>query len=143
MANLRKRGKEDRSIAYTDWHREIGPDFPCQDIDQIEYRIIDGKIIPILMLELTRYDYENEPADQYFNAILERFNKSQRKAATCFAELLGVDCVIVLFKFDLTRFWLFNLTTDQGWYSLDEDRYKKWLKEHKGRGGADKTPPQR
>ena len=141
MANLRKRGNEDRSIGYTDWRREVGHGNLCQDIDQVEYRIVDGEVVPVLMLELTRYDYENEPASQYFNAILERFGKSQRRAATHFAQLLGVDCVIVLFKFNLTRFWLFNLSTDQGWYSLNEGGYRKWLMEHKGRGEVDKTSP--
>ena len=127
MPNLRKRGREDRSLIYTDWRRTIDVGTYCQDIDQVEYRIIDGEIVPVLMLELTRYDFDTEPNQNYFAAILERFSKSQRKAATKFATLLGVNCIIVLFKHDLTKFWLFNLTTNQGWYSLDKKGYEDWL----------------
>ena len=61
MPNLRKRGREDRALIYTDWRRTIDVGTYCQDIDQVEYRIIDGEIVPVLMLELTRYDYATEP----------------------------------------------------------------------------------
>ena len=133
MPNLRKRGREDRSLTYTDWRRTIGEGTYCQDSDQVEYRIIDGEIVPVLMLELTRYDYDTEPTEGYFAAILERFGKSQRKSATSFATLLGVDCIIVLFKHNLTKFWIFNLTTNQGWYSLDKKGYEDWLVKCRGR----------
>ena len=133
MPNLRKRGREDRSLTYTDWRRTIGEGTYCQDIDQVEYRIIDDEIVPVLMLELTRYDYDTEPTEGYFAAILERFGKSQRKSATSFATLLGGDCIIVLFKHDLAKFWIFNLTTNQGWYSLDKKGYEDWLVKCRGR----------
>lgn len=135
MANLRKRDKEDRSVNYTDWRRKVGHGAFCQDIDQVEYRIIDGQIFPVLILELTRYDYENEPTKAYFDAILKRFNKSQGQAATHFAQLLGVDCVIVLWKFDLSTFWLHNISTNnEEWYRANESRYRKWLIDHHGKG---------
>ncbi len=123
---------EDRGREYRDWRRGIGRSFYVMDIDQVEYRYVNGVMTPVLALELTRLDGDREPPETYFQAITKRFSNRDGQAAaiTQLAGKLGVDAVIVLYRYNLSQFWLYNLTKNKGWYKLSLDGYKQWICKH-------------
>ena len=127
---------EDRAAGYRDWRYNCDlPKRYVADIDQIEYRFNNyGKLEYIALLELTRVDGE-WVADAYLDAIVARFDRDgQAFCAEAVAERLRCDAWIVLFRKDLTEFWLYNLSRRRGWYkSLSQDQYKKWLDNNCGR----------
>ena len=134
MKGKRRADTEDRAAAYRQWRWNFRSAY-VSDIDQVEWRIVDGKVEPVLLLELTRFDGDNQPAPGYFDAITARFRREgQGRAAVTFASMLGVDAVIVLFRHNLEDFWLYNLTIGEGWYHLGRDCYRRWLEaKHHGR----------
>ena len=126
-------GTEDRIAAYRQWRWDFRSAY-VSDIDQLEWRVIDGKVVPVLLLELTRFDGDNQPGQGYLDAITARFRRGgQGRAAITFAGMLGVDAVIVLFRYNLEDFWLYNLTIGEGWYHLGRDGYRHWLEAKNGR----------
>ena len=126
---------EDRAADYRKWHRELGQGIYVMDIDQFEYRIVDDGIVPVAILELTRFDDGVNLNKRYFESILNRFNKRdvQGRLITYIAEKLSCHAWIVLFKYDLSEFHLFNLTENRGrgWYhDISAERYADWITEH-------------
>lgn len=129
----------DRTIDYRKWRRSLAQHMYGTDIDIVEWRVVDGEIKPILVLELTRLDEDGPKwlSPKYLDAIIHRFTKrdGQGKAITTIAGLIGVDAIIVLFRQDLSEFWLYNLSnpTEQGWHHMLKERYGHWLSTHDGR----------
>ncbi len=119
-------------IAYRAWRQTWGCGAFVNDIDQIEWRLVDGDVVPIMALEMTRLDGGVHPPATYFEAILTRYQRrdGQALAITAFAERLGVPAVIVLWRHDLSDFWIYNLSTHQGWFYLTAPQYKRWLISH-------------
>ena len=67
-----------------------------QDIDQLEYTVVDGEIVYVAILEITRRDKHptiKNPPKSYFESILARYDK---------------DLTDVLFK--QQRFWAAKLS---------------------------------
>jgi len=124
-----RKDNEDRTVDYTAWRRKWNRSSYVSDIDQVEWRVRDGQIIPVAVLELTRLDGDMMPRPAYFDAIINRFTKrdGQAKSITLFSKLLGVDAIIVLFHYNLENFWLYNLSTSSGWFHLKKEGYRKWL----------------
>ena len=121
---------EDRTADYRAWRWNIGSGCYVSDIDHIEYRISNGIIKPVALLELTRVDGDRPIPDTYLNAILNRFKKrdAQYNLITHAAKELDCKAWVVLFREDLNEFWLYNLTNNRGWYkNLAKDKYKRWL----------------
>jgi hypothetical protein len=122
---------EDRAAVYRNWRYKAGLSRGyVADIDQLEYRFIDGVFTPIALLELTRVDDENWISPQYLNAITERFKRDgQGKVAREVASLLGLACEawIVLFRKSLSEFWIYNLTLEKGWVQMSQVEYRNWL----------------
>lgn len=126
----------DRCAAYKAWRWKWGAGLYVNDLDQVEWRMIDGHIIPVVVLELTRLDGDRHPLPMgYLQAIVERFTKRDAQGSTvvALAHRLGVDAVLTLFRHDLSEFWLFNLSAPTQWFHLDRDRYRAWLADHRGR----------
>lgn len=142
--------KEDRSIAYRDFRREVGKvekngrlrkTAYTSDLDQIEYVFLNNKPIPIAIFEITRYDFDeydgpNHAWLRYRSAIIDRYFKrdAQGKFIQTIAEKLDCEAWIVLFRFDLESFWLFDLMhRDALWIHKSADEYKQWLADMKER----------
>lgn len=120
---------EDRSLAYRQWHRTLGPELICSDVDQIEWRFVDGKPKAVAVLELTRID-EGDGSPAYRDAIIERFTKRDGQATLIrtVGAALHAPAWIVLFRRDLAKFWLYNLDKPAaGWTELTRAVYTLWL----------------
>lgn len=119
---------EDRSAKYRRWHRTLDRKYYASDVDLIEWRSRRGEIVPVATTELTQCG--NETLSQsYFDAILERYQSRDLQAymAREVAAALGVDCFIVVFRENLSEFFVYNLSKERGWWTLSVSRYNKWL----------------
>jgi len=120
----------DRAIDYRKWRWGVGSGCYVADIDQLEYRFIYDSIKPVALLELTRVDGNIPLPNSYLDAVLRRFRKrdAQSKLAIYVASMLNCKAWIVLFRWNLSEYWLYNLTNNRGWYkSLSPETYKNWL----------------
>ena len=99
------------------------------DIDQVEYRIVDGEFIPVAVLELTRTDEAVRSAVALQTAVLHRISEEniQAKVLVSMAEHLDVDAFLVLFVADLSEFHVYNLSTENGWWVMNPERYQYWI----------------
>jgi len=120
---------EDRAAPFRDWRRSLGRPYYVCDIDQVEWRMIDGRPVPVAVMELTRVDGNVAIPATYLEAILTRFTKrdGQGAATKAFAELMGVKAWIVLFRWDMSELWLYNLTDGRGWWRRDKRVVGKWI----------------
>lgn len=142
--------KEDRSIIYRDFRREVGKTEKngrfrktayTSDLDQVEYLFVKGEPIPIAIFEITRYDFDeydgpNSSWAKYRSSILDRYfiRDAQGKFIQAIAEKLDCEAWIVLFRNDLESFWLFDLMhRDALWIHKDADQYKVWLADMRSR----------
>ena len=99
------------------------------DIDQIEWRFRDGDAVPVALIELTRVDGNMSIPQSYLNAIVNRFTKRDGQAALLLqvAQQLELAVWISLFRWDLSEFWVYNLSRNEGWWHVDKTGYIKWL----------------
>ena len=141
---LQRSDTEDRSLIYRDWRRETGKTEKSgvrrktpyvTDLDQVEFIFVDNKPVPVAILEITRYDFDeydghNSSWAKYRSAILDRYfiRDSQGKFIQTIATILNCEAWIVLFRNDLESFWLFDLMhRDALWVKKNSDEYKEWL----------------
>jgi hypothetical protein len=119
--------REDRTIAYRIWRREVERSPYTSDVDQVEWVVVDGEVVPAAVLELTRIDHERiGPA--YLQAILDRYNtQGQGMFARHVGRRLRCDAYIVAYKHDLTTYHLYNLSQERGWVEMSKERYTAWL----------------
>jgi len=138
--------KEDRSLAYRDYRRMVGTSYKdgrkrktayVSDIDQIEYIFVDDKPVPIALFEITRYDFDEYDLQshswaKYRTSILDRYfsRDSQGKFIVTIAKLLNCNAYIILFRYDVQSFWIFDLMNKNAfWLHKNADEYKEWLAE--------------
>jgi len=143
---LQRLDTEDRTTGYRLWRREIGKTVKdgrkrrtpyTSDLDQIEYIFVDDVPVPVGILELTRFDMdENDMPStswmKYRNSVWERFflRDAQGRFITMIAKALNCQAWIVLFRHDLQSFWLFNmLDQEASWIHKDASTYQDWLVE--------------
>lgn len=123
--------RENRTHDYTKWRGLFGGGACVSDLDAIEWRVVDGKITPRMVLELTRLDGDKSPLPAaYLAAIKTRYHvrDGQGKSVVHFARMLGVRAIIVLFRHDLTEFWLHCLNKPESdWRYMKKDEYRQWL----------------
>ena len=136
--------KEDRTIAYRDFRREVGKVIKdgrkrntcyVSDLDQIEYIFVDNIPVPLAIFEITRYDFdESELAPhswaKYRTSILDRYftRDAQGKFIVSIAENLDCAAYIVLFRYDTESFWVFDLLNNNHfWKHFNKDEYTQWL----------------
>lgn len=122
--------QEDRSMKYREWHAKLGKGFYANDVDQIEWRGTGVNGFPVAVIELSRIDEELQNPHAYRKAVLERFTIRDAQAfyAVRVATALGVCAFIVLFKFDLSEFHVYNLTKKKGWFVYDQPGYADFLR---------------
>lgn len=126
-----RKDSEDRICDYRSWRHTFGNGMYVNDIDQLEWRIIDGKHTPVALIELSRIDGNMKIPQKYLEAVLNRFKKrdAQGSIFVLLAKLLKIDIWIVLFRWDLSEFYLYNLVNGEKWVHLSKDEYKKWISE--------------
>ncbi len=85
----------------------------------------------MVVLELTRLDGDVSPLPPaYLEAIKTRFHSrdGQAKSIVALANKLGVEAVIVLFRHDLSEFWLHKLSEPASdWVYTSKAGYRRWL----------------
>ena len=123
---------EDRTFAYREarWNLNYGC---AQDVDYVEYKIVDRKIVYVAVLELTLRETPEglyNPPKSYFEQVKRRYStEAQGKFTKATAERLGVDAYIVVFNEEATRFWVYNLSRGYGFKNeLNREKYFGWLK---------------
>lgn len=121
-----------RAQPYLDWHRSLAHGCYMLDVDSIEWRQVDGAMVPVGLLELTRInDGIQVVGSGYLDIIRERFEEKtmQAYATRYIARKLGVPAWIVVFQQQAgsLRFWLYCLTTPNGWDARDEDQMRLFL----------------
>ena len=126
-----RKDREDRTLDYRLWRFNMPRGLYTTDVDQVEWRVRDGEMVPVAILELTRIDGDRTPVPNYFKAILDRYEKrdSQKHTITHIASRLGVDAFIVAYLEDLSEFMLYNLSESTGWEHMDKDTYQDWIKQ--------------
>jgi len=136
---------EDRSLVYRDWRREVvgkgkgRSTCYTSDIDQIEYVIVNNQVVPTVLLELTRYDFDeydgpSQNWEKYLAAILDRYflRDAQGIFVKAVSQKMDIPAFIVLFRNDMESFWLFDVNDkDALWVHKSPDEYKEWLCEFK------------
>lgn len=129
-----RKDREDRMAAYREWRHDLGDGMFCADVDQVEWRVKAGQLVPVATIELSRLDGEMLYPEKYLEATLrKRWPRTgersfQRQHSEYVARRLGVPCFFVIVKWDLTTFWIYNLTNDEGWWTVDQEDYIKWLR---------------
>ena len=102
---------------YSDWHRTLHRSLLMLDVDFIEWRIRNGELVAVGVMEITRVDVGKEVSSGYLGAIVSRFEERdiQARAARKVAAALGTKAYIILFRQDCSEFWVYNLTDRRGW----------------------------
>lgn len=115
---------------YSDWHRTLDRSLIALDVDFVEWRIINGVLMPVAVIEITRAKRGLMMDDDYLNIVLRRFEERtiQARTARYIAAALKVKAYIVLFLEDCSWFWVYNLSDKCGWYSLTPAQYEDFLK---------------
>lgn len=70
---------KDRAKEFQQWHRTLGRRLLASDVDLVEWRFIDGELVPVGVLEITLADCE--PSQSYLDAIICRYEKKTYRAA--------------------------------------------------------------
>jgi hypothetical protein len=125
-----RKDESDRVAAYRKWRWNLGHGCYVNDIDQVEWRHRNGEIEAVAILELSRVDGNAKVPDSYLDAVLNRFKKrdGQSKFINWVSKKLGIKTYIVLFRWDMTEFWLYDITNDIGWIkSMDLEWYTRWI----------------
>jgi hypothetical protein len=81
-------------------------------------------------IELSRVDGHVPVRQRYLDAVIARFCRrdGQGDAVVQPAATLDVKAWIVLFRWDLTEFWIYNLTARRGWWNINAETYERWLR---------------
>lgn len=121
---------EDRCADYRKWRWTFGDGNYVSDIDHIEWRVIEGEMVPVAIFELSRVDSDSDVPQTYLEAIIDRYTKrdAQSKFIKQVAASLEVYAYIVVFRADLEKFWVYNLSLSCGWYAMNKTAYEKWIR---------------
>ena len=129
---------EDRTGVYREWRFGFGGGMYVLDVDQIEWRKSPrGTIEPVVLIELKRFDTNAPVETRWLDKTLRNVERRfQGEACRRVAAALGVPAWLVVFRHDLTGFWVYNLTDRRGWFPADDDghgfseyQYRAWLEE--------------
>lgn len=120
--------KEDRAQAYRDWRHTFGNHLYVSDLDQVEYRIINGEIVPVALIELTRVDDPVRLPKVLQDRVLQRFDVqyASGKFLRTMAGLLDLPAYLVLFVADLSEFHVYSYQASM-WKVMGSDEYKIWI----------------
>jgi hypothetical protein len=118
---------KDRAKEFQQWHRTLGRRLLASDVDLVEWRFIDGELVPVGVLEITLADCE--PSQSYLDAIICRYEKKdvQGRTARHVADALGCKAWIICYTQGCGSFWVYNLTESKGWYDLGASEMEQFL----------------
>jgi hypothetical protein len=121
---------ENRILPYSLWHRTLDRSLLMLDVDFIEWRFRDGKLVPVGVMEVTRVDKGKEVNENYLASILRRYDVRdlQGRIARKIAEMLKMRAFIVLFREDCSEFWVYDLSFNRGWKYFDPYEMEAFLK---------------
>lgn len=123
----------DRTYWYRKWRRAISNSNCVCDIDQVEYQIVRTGRKFHALLELTGTTVDNF-FPEYFDPITDRMGRNpggrdaQWNTAKHIADALGAKLYTVVFKSDLTKFWVYD---GEHWNAKNPKQYKEWLRSMK------------
>jgi hypothetical protein len=105
------------------------------DVDFVEWRYIDGEIVPVAIIELTRADIGMNVNQAWLDAALTRYSTHlQGKGNMIIAKALNVSAYVVVFREDCSEFWVYNLIKGNRWHHGTEEDYIRFLR-GLGKGG--------
>ena len=113
-------GRTDNSEAYKSWHRTLDRHLYLTDVDSIEWRMHNGILTPVAVIELTTFA-DDGIGQEKRDAVRDRFDrKTMQGAATrAVASALKVPALVVLHKKDLSRFAVWDMGSDS-WHDVDQ-----------------------
>lgn len=124
-------GRDDHHKDYVEWHKKLGGECYAQDVDQVEWRNIDGYFEPIAVLEITSVESDAPVPDSYRRNTLMRWNSRGDGQAPMSIEVgrrLGCPVYLVLFRANTKEFWVCDLTHgDRHWSQMDASEYADFL----------------
>lgn len=114
---------------YSDWHRTLSKNLLMLDIDFIEWRFRNGRLVPVGVMEVTRVDIDKYVTINYLNSIINRFEQRdlQARVARTVANALNTKAYIILFREDCSEFWVYNLTDKTMWANYDPKQMEDFL----------------
>lgn len=120
---------EDRTVRYRDWRRTLGRALYVNDVDQLEWRMVDEQVQPVGVLELTRVDGSVPVPPSYLARILDRVQRRdpQGRVACELASRCGVFAFLVAWRWNCSEFWVYNLSAARGWWHLTPEKYRTWI----------------
>jgi hypothetical protein len=93
---------------YRENRRNVGDACYVSDIDQVEWRVIDQKMIPIAILELTVRQPRDFPMpDKYFAGITNRYYNTDGQGKFCQTLGFRLECpvYVVILQQDRSEYW--------------------------------------
>lgn len=117
---------EGRTKLYREW-RMVGRFGAVQDIDQLEYVIVEGKIKPVAIVELCKAEDWIRNPDAYLVTV-DKNRARQQEVASTTARLLGIPAFYLVFEDNFDRFFVRNLTNnDNFWLKFCPDEWRSVL----------------
>lgn len=122
--------REDRIYDYEQWRRRTNDKYPSINIDSIEFRVIDGYLKIVGVLELTRFDMPITLRG--LKMAWRRVNNTRHGSVLrTVAEGLGVDAYLVAFSKELNEFQVCRLLWDASyesvaWKDMTQAEYHWW-----------------
>tara|TARA_B100001123_G_scaffold170526_1_gene196134 strand:+ start:4522 stop:4950 length:429 start_codon:yes stop_codon:yes gene_type:complete len=127
MKKINRPETQDRAKEFQQWHRTLGRRLLASDVDLVEWRLIDGELVPVGVLEITLADWP--PTKPYLDAIIHRYEKKdvQGRTARHVADALGCKAWIVCYTQGCQKFWVWNLTESKGWFNFNAKQMELFL----------------
>ena len=104
----------ERPTDYSKWHRTLSDVCKVQDVDWVEYRIIDGEPVIKAIIETGRWDRT-------------KFIGNQIKVTKIIADALGVPCYFVEYSIDKQVFKVKELKDDTSERIMSETEYRNFI----------------
>lgn len=102
------------------------------DVDQVEWRWVDGDLRPVAVIELTTVApgfvfADADHTHRYLAKVVERYDKGQGQNALTVADGLNVNAWVVLWMPEMRTFFRYCLSFPTQWERLAIYEYKRWL----------------
>jgi hypothetical protein len=120
---------EDRLAPFAAWRRQFGGGLYCGDLDLVEWRLIDGEVTFVAVMEMTRVDGSRPVPQSYLDAVLARMTirDPQGQVARTAAALMQSLAFIVVWRWDCSEFWIYCLSHHRGWWHVNGAKYRAWI----------------
>lgn len=139
----------DRDRVYREWHRTIGDENYCMDLDQFEYRRVNNVKTAVAFQEISRIEKRcpdrcfetheefngNHPiGDGYRQNVWDRiWTDDQGEMVSMVARSMVIPAYFVLYRPDLSEFWVRMLYPDtkyplSRWQFYTNETYQHWIR---------------